>query len=89
MSVRGYKIKKVVLTKAPSFNLSEHYAWLEAMAVSSNFNNDNECNGIELAKTDVIEAMEQGRIDKTKYEILERILKDFDKNEEYVSYSCY
>lgn len=102
MSVRAYKIIKIITEKSPSFN-----CWYDdrifGIANTEYYGSDG--GFIELEKSSVEDLLEEVKEelrehneatpDATKQETvnlintLEGILKDFEEGEDYVRYECY
>lgn len=88
MSTRAYKITQEELTASdPTFNVSEHFSWLEDIASYSSFNHNGECVKMCFEKETIQEWIKE-KYKNDKIEVLKLILKEMGEDER-VSYECY
>ena len=87
MSIRAYKIKKILHKENPTFNLSQEFDWIMSHSYWQSYNQDGEIYTIEFAKDDIVEALEH-TINPEKLEVLNAVKDDFGR-EDYVMYYCF
>lgn len=89
MSIRAYQLKEIKLAIKPTFNLSQEL-WIEPLAYSRWYNENNEIVLIEFSREDLERALAKQDFVKEQVDTINQVIKECEnEGGDYANYYCY